>query len=246
MHVGYCTNVGTVREVNEDALFVSSHNEYPMFIVADGMGGHNAGEIASGIVVQVAKKFENDFVQKKLQFKEIEIPRYINDLFQEANIRIYNDAIKEKRYAGMGTTTSLLIVNEQEYYIGHVGDSRIYIIDEHFSIEQLTKDHSVVAEMVRKGKITDEEAFNHPQKNLITRALGVEEKINVDILNDMVNQAKYFLLCSDGLTNLVREHEIVDLVRKSQNVQDACEQMVHEANAKGGQDNITVILVQVY
>lgn len=246
MQIGYCTNVGAVREVNEDALFISSKKNFPIFIVADGMGGHNAGEIASGIVVKVAKEFEDDFFRKKLKIEDVEIPKIINELFQEANIRIYNEAINEKKFAGMGTTASLILIDKKEYYIGHVGDSRIYAIDDNMAVSQLTKDHSVVAEMLRNGKITAEEAFNHPQKNLITRALGVEEKINVDILNNSLENFKYFVLCSDGLSNLVRENEMIDIIQKSKNVQIACENMIELANKNGGNDNITVVLIQVY
>lgn len=240
MKIGFSTDVGLKREINQDALYVSEQKKYPIIAVADGMGGHNAGEIASAIFVDVLKEYEGIL----LKVENPSIPRVLNEVFEKANTEIFKRAEVDESCEGMGTTATVAIIDWPTMYIGHVGDSRLYIYSSE-TIKQLTKDHSIVGEMLRNGEISDEEADNHPQKNIITKAVGTHESIIADFSEIELEDGFIVLVCSDGLTNMLKKDEIEEIISRHQ--EDLCfasEELVKKANASGGLDNITVILIK--
>jgi protein phosphatase len=222
-------------------------------MVLDGIGGHRAGEVASKMGGETIQ--EN--VTRHLKSKKLELMgEYNPDLSKEANILmdsfilankvIFEAAHSETEHYGMGTTAASLLVGEKSVAIAHVGDSRIYLIRDH-SIEPLTEDHSLVMEQLKRGIINEEEARKSDMKNVITRALGADEKVNPTIDEIIPVQDDLFLLTSDGLTDLVSDHEILDLVLENRGSLDrSCEALINKANERGGKDNTTIILVSLY
>lgn len=243
MEIGVCSDVGRIREVNQDSYYYSEDSKFPLYVVADGMGGHNAGEIASSMAIEAIKE---TFIQKKdaLENNRIEIPLFINEVLVKANENVLNQAVRVEAYKGMGTTTTMLYLHENIAYIGHLGDSRAYLLSDD-RIIQLTQDHSLVAELVRKGSISEEEAANHPQKNIITRALGTQKEVKIDILTRDVKKNDFILLCTDGLTNMVSEEKMKETILMSDSVQEACERLIDLANESGGLDNTTVMIISL-
>jgi serine/threonine protein phosphatase PrpC len=216
---------GRRRRRNEDAYVC----EPPLFAVADGMGGAQAGEIASRLAATVLRGSP---------------PGDVVALIQEANRRIYARSSEDEAVSGMGTTMTVALVEGDDVKIGHVGDSRAYLIREG-RLEQLTEDHSLVAELVRSGKLSPEEAEVHPQRSVITRALGTEPEVDVDTFSVTARADDLFMLCSDGLTSMVTDEQILDLVgRDRSNLQASAKALVEAANRGGGEDNITVVLFE--
>jgi protein phosphatase len=222
------TDTGRQRSENEDSLFVRS----PIFVVADGMGGAQAGEVASKAA---ADAFDRDL-------PEIPPERFLRETIQAANRRIHELARADPSKAGMGTTITAAIVDAQkeEVGIGHVGDSRAYRL-RRGKLERLTRDHSLVEEMRRKGQITDAQAEDHPQRSIITRALGPEPEVEVDVQTVPAVPGDLFLLCSDGLTTMVGEERIAAILTAAGSMREAVRALVDEANAAGGRDNITAM-----
>ena len=167
----------------------------------------------------------------------------IKKLMEEANTAIFTKASESQSNFGMGTTFITVVMLNNKMYIGHVGDSRVYLIRDGV-IEKVTTDHSFIEELIKNGSLTREEAENHPKKNVITRALGCDQEILVDTLTVEVKDEDIFVLCTDGLTNMLREDEILDIILKSEDPETACNELVHCANEKGGEDNITVIIIK--
>lgn len=242
------SDVGLKRKVNEDTYYVSKDDG--IFLVADGMGGHLAGDMASRIAVDTIA----DFIKKTTEDRDITWPFQRNDeltyeanrlivAIKLANKKIYSTA-RERNLPGMGTTIACLFYQNGVVNICHVGDSRIYRIREG-KIEQLTEDHSLLVDSLKDGKITEEEAQNFPFKNVITRALGIEDNVEVDVKRDTIKDGDYFILCTDGLTNFVSQKLIKDSVLNNKTrLLKACKNMIDIANGKGGTDNSTVILVK--
>ena len=231
------TDIGNIKENNEDAFLTLVDNlSCKVFAVADGMGGHDFGEEASEIAVLYIKN-HYDYNRNLKDYK-----KYINEIFSKINEKIYQTGLNKNSTSGMGTTLTLVIIFENKLYIGHIGDSRLYIINK--EITQLTKDHSYVEELVDKGMITKREAKNHPKKNIITRALGTFLKIEVDIFDYELKENDIVLLCSDGLTNMVDDNEIKKIVLDTENLENANEQLVKLANLRGGYDNITIVTIK--
>ena len=222
------TDTGRQRSENEDSLFVRA----PIFVVADGMGGAQAGEVASKAA---ADAFDRDL-------PEIPPERFLRETIEEANRRIHDLARADPSRAGMGTTITAAIVDAQgeEVGIGHVGDSRAYRL-RRGRLEQLTRDHSLVEEMRRKGQITDAQAVDHPQRSIITRALGPEPDVEVDVQTVHAAPGDVFLLCSDGLTTMVDEERIATVLSSAGSMREAVRALVDEANGAGGRDNITAL-----
>ncbi len=222
------TDTGRQRSENEDSLFVRA----PIFVVADGMGGAQAGEVASKTA---ADAFDRDLPEGPPE-------RFLRETIEEANRRIHDLARADPSKAGMGTTITAAIVNAQgeEVGIGHVGDSRAYRL-RRGKLEQLTRDHSLVEEMRRKGQITDAQAEDHPQRSIITRALGPEPDVEVDLQTVPASPGDLFLLCSDGLTTMVSEQRIAAVLASSGSMREAVRTLVDEANGAGGRDNITAL-----
>jgi protein phosphatase len=243
MIIGVSTDVGRIRDINQDSFYCSDIEELPLYVVADGMGGHNAGEVASYIAIESVKEvFHKN--KELLLAKEIEIPQFINDALNTANERILEKSNKEERYNGMGTTITLVYIQDDEIFIGHIGDSRAYLLS-NGELVQLTQDHSLVAELLRKGSISEEEAMNHPQKNIITRALGTDKNVKIDILSRKIKKKDIILLCTDGLTNMVSESKIKEIIIESKDLQTASNILINTANELGGLDNTTVMLIGI-
>jgi len=232
---GYAkSDTGRVRECNEDSFLCKP----PLFVVADGMGGHVAGEIASKTATEVI----NDYVMQHARTEEPAI--LLAAAINEANREVYRLSRENSQYAGMGTTVTTAYVEGNKIYWSHIGDSRIYLIRDD-DILQVTPDHSLVSELVRSGNITAEEALTHPQRNILTRAVGTGESVMPANGNFVWQEDDILLLCTDGLTNMVKETDILDLVRtKRPDAAWIVDNLVKMANYAGGVDNITVLLAQ--
>lgn len=240
MIVGAISDIGLRRENNQDYMFASDEKDFPLFIVADGMGGHKAGDIASKMAVEiVVAHFRNN---KGKLFKEDDINNQIVKAIEDANHKIYIKSLEMPEYKGMGTTITLGYICGSKVLIGHVGDSRAYFIRDK-KISQITEDHSLVNELIKNGSISKEEAINHPQKNMITRAVGTSSEIAIDLFFINYQTDDCLLLCSDGLFNMVDEKTILDVVTIDDNkdIYRVCNTMVTLAKQNGGVDNITVI-----
>jgi protein phosphatase len=223
----YKTDTGRQRHANEDSYFAKP----PVFAVADGMGGAQAGEVASRIAAGAFEHGVDDDAPPEGQLKEIA---------QEANREIHELAQKDSSRAGMGTTLTAALVQGDEVALGHVGDSRAYVLREG-ELKRLTKDHSLVEELRRQGRLTDEQAEEHPQRSIITRALGPEPDVRVDTMTYPARDGDLFLLCSDGLTTMVSDEEIRDILLETRSLRSAVNKLVEAANGRGGRDNITAV-----
>ncbi|MBC8588630.1 Stp1/IreP family PP2C-type Ser/Thr phosphatase [Paratissierella segnis] len=241
MIVGAVTDIGKIRDINQDFMFVGDVESFPLYIVADGMGGHNAGEVASNMAVHIIKKVFIDNI-KRLKDKE-NIKRTIEEAISQANKKIYLESKKVLKYAGMGTTITLAYIFNNNIYIGHVGDSRAYFATGE-KIYQITDDHSLVNELIKNGSITPEEAINHPQKNLITRAVGTSSEIQLDFYMLDYKSDDILIICSDGLSNMLSDGDIMKLIKSESDVDKACNKLISVANDNGGRDNITVIAIK--
>ncbi len=224
----YRTDTGRQRRANEDSYYVRA----PVFVVADGMGGAQAGEVASRIA---AEEFDRDLPSGPPEAA-------LREVFESANRQIHTHAASDESHAGMGTTLTAAIVDPQgeEVAIGHVGDSRAYRLRGP-KLERLTQDHSLVEELRRKGQLTDEQAEEHPQRSIITRALGPEAEVEPDVSTVAARPGDVYLICSDGLTTMVGEERIARLLRSSTSLDAAVKALIDEANRAGGRDNITAV-----
>ena len=225
------TDVGRARQGNEDSFLERD----PLFVVADGMGGARAGEVASGIAVQI---FDDE------PSPDADPEERLAAAARGANSRIHKMAEDDQSYAGMGTTFTAVLVSRNEIAVGHVGDSRLYRWRDG-ELERLTHDHSLVEEFVRQGKLTPEEAEVHPQRSIITRALGPEAHVEVDTFTYPARDGDVYLACSDGLTGMISEGEVGKILGSAGSLDDAAKQLIDAANANGGRDNITVVLFRV-
>jgi protein phosphatase len=226
------TDTGRRRRHNEDAYVC----EPPLFAVADGMGGAQAGELASGLAAAALRDETSELAGGEQR---------VDDLIQEANRRVYQRQSQDASASGMGTTMTVALVEDGRVAIGHVGDSRAYLIRDR-KLEQLTEDHSLVAELVRSGKLSPEEAEGHPQRSVITRALGTDPDVDVDTFSVETKPGDLFLLCSDGLTSMVDDETILREVKRNRNdLAKAAKALVRAANKGGGEDNITVVFFEI-
>lgn len=235
------TDIGRRRKLNQDTVYSCEHplgNLHNLFIVADGMGGHKAGDYASAYTVKA--------IEREVEMCEDDSPvKILREAISVANTEIYNKASTEPDFAGMGTTTVAATIDENEniLYVANVGDSRLYLIDR--GITQVTRDHSLVAEMVRKGSLDEDTARMHPDKNIITRAIGAAGSVDIDFFEVELNSDDVVLMCTDGLTNMVEDDEILRIVKSSDNVDDMAENLIKMANHNGGKDNIGVVIIKV-
>jgi len=226
------TDTGRRRRHNEDAYVC----EPPLFAVADGMGGAQAGELASGLAAAALRDETGELAGGEQR---------VDDLIQEANRRVYQRQSEDASASGMGTTMTVALVENGRVAIGHVGDSRAYLVRDR-KLEQLTEDHSLVAELVRSGKLSPEEADSHPQRSVITRVLGTDPDVDVDTFSVDTMAGDLFLLCSDGLTSMVDDETILRLVERNRgDLNAAAKALVRAANKGGGEDNITVIFFEI-
>jgi protein phosphatase len=225
------TDTGRQRRDNEDNAFVRA----PLFVVADGMGGAQAGEVASALAVE---EFQQDLPD------EGSAEQRLTTRIREANRRIYELSRVEHEHAGMGTTLTAALLDDDTLAVAHVGDSRAYIFRDG-ELARLTQDHSLVEELVRQGKLTEEQAAEHPQRSIITRALGIEFDVEVDTWTYQVRAGDVVLLCSDGLTSMIDEDQIVRILGGASSLAQAGDQLIDAANEAGGRDNITVVLFRL-
>lgn len=233
-------DVGRKREVNQDYIFVSDvpvGNLPNLLIVADGMGGHNAGDFASRFVVESLKR---DLAGSK----ETEPEAMIRNAIQSANYKLREAARQDANLEGMGTTLVVATVIDHTLYFANIGDSRLYLLND--GIKQLSRDHSFVQEMVRLGGMNAEDAKHHPDKNIITRAVGAKERAEVDFFEYCLKKGDVILMCTDGLSNMVEDEEIYTIVKTSRDIVEAVERLVEKANVNGGNDNIGVVLAEPF
>jgi serine/threonine protein phosphatase PrpC len=223
------TDTGRQRQANEDSYFARA----PLFAVADGMGGAQAGEVASRIA---ARAFE----RKRNVSREEPAEGQLEQIAQQANREIHKLAQEDSSRAGMGTTLTAALLRDDEVALGHVGDSRAYLL-RGGQLKRLTKDHSLVEELRRQGRLTEEQAEEHPQRSIITRALGPEPSVNVDTMTFPARDGDVFLLCSDGLTTMVSDEQIREILVNSRSLRTAVNKLVEAANRGGGRDNITAV-----
>jgi len=234
------TDVGRRRESNQDSLLVAP--ERGLYAVADGMGGHAAGEVASHIAIEALSEVLRDVAFLTDHTDPQTAGTRLQGAFVEGNQRICDSVVTRGEWRGMGTTIVALVTLEDRAVIGHVGDSRAYLLRDG-KLRRLTNDHSWVSEQVRMGLMTDEEAHRHPMRNIVTRALGNRPALDVDINESEAVPADIFLLCSDGLNSMLTDVEITETLQANrQDPETACQKLVEAANAKGGEDNITVIV----
>jgi serine/threonine protein phosphatase PrpC len=226
----HASDLGRQRQGNEDSYFVRA----PLFVVADGMGGAQAGEVASEMAVESFDRGLPDGTPADALVQVI----------VDANRRIHDRSRAESHRAGMGTTVTAAYVGEQEVTIAHVGDSRAYLLRDG-RLERLTRDHSLVGELVARGKLTEEQAETHPQRSVITRALGPEPDVQVDVQSYQARDGDRFMVCSDGLTSMVPEARVTEILEGAGSLEQAGRELIAAANDAGGRDNITVILFRL-
>lgn len=243
------TDIGQTRHMNQDYVYCEETNvgSLPnLFIVADGMGGHNAGDYASRFCVEafvqrIKKEHElnkaNDAIYGKTPIG------IISDALQHANHLLIEEASSKEELQGMGTTFVVASIYDAFMYVANVGDSRLYVIKD--NMEQITSDHSLIQEMVRNGELDPEEAKNNPNKNIITRAIGANAKVVPDYFEIELQKGDLILMCSDGLTNMLEDEEILSIVKgASGDLFAAVKNLVEAANANGGKDNISIIIIE--
>lgn len=234
------TDTGRVRKINEDSCY-NDPEQMGLYIVADGMGGHQAGEVASSLAVETLSR-----VLKESLMGGNSRASYIEEVMRDAvvatNRTVYDLATSKAGYSGMGTTVVVCIVRKNHLHVAHIGDSRAYLLRDGI-LKQLTTDHSLVQELLSKGRITEEEAIDHPRKNILTRALGTDPAVEVDTMNIALKSGDTILLCTDGITNHVDPQEIKGFLTEN-SPEAACREMIRLANDRGGFDNMTVLIIE--
>lgn len=234
------TDIGKKRLLNQDYVFTSETaigNLPNLFIVADGMGGANAGDFASKYTVEV-------ITEEIAACKDDNLEEIIRKAVTTANQKLRQKAMELEELSGMGTTVVVATCQEKLLTIANVGDSRLYIVNE--EISQITKDHSLVEEMVRLGGLSKELARSHPDKNIITRAIGATDDLHIDFFNVNIKKGDMILLCSDGLTNMLEDDQIHEILKSQASIARKAEQLIEAANGNGGRDNIAVILIEPF
>lgn len=240
MRVFAKSDIGKARDMNQDSYYVSQPSEtVGLYIVADGMGGYNGGEIASKLAIISAKNYiENNFV--KTEHSKEELQNLVKNAIEYANMVVYEKSKEDKSLEGMGTTIEVVLACDNRIYIGHIGDSRVYRIRKNI-IRKLTVDDSYVQKLLKDGKITKEEARSHPKKNMLTKALGCTSFVEPIVTVKGFLKDDIIVITSDGLTNMVNDEEILKII--NEDIEKASEKLVEKANEAGGLDNITVVIV---
>ncbi len=234
------TDIGMCRTMNQDYFYTSDMpvgNLPNLFLVADGMGGHNAGEYASRHTVETVVSV----AQASHKTQPVEI---LGEAIQAANTELIEQASADGSMRGMGTTIVAAVIFDDRIYVANVGDSRLYLVDS--QIRQVTRDHSFVEEMVRRGEIGREAARTHPDKNIITRAVGAAKEVEIDFFEDSLQRGMEVLLCSDGLTNMVEDEEIRRILKGQRDTAEKAERLILAANQNGGKDNVTVVVIDPF
>jgi serine/threonine protein phosphatase PrpC len=234
------TDKGLLRDINEDSYMIipGCSETSCVFVIADGLGGHNCGEVASRMAVEYIR----DNIGTEGCFDSGNMSERLEALVKKVNTAVYEKSLESAEVSGMGTTLTVAMISGSALTAAHVGDSRLYLV-RNGAIRQLTEDHSFIGELVRTGTLTREEAENHPGRNIITRAVGSSPELVVDIISQQVEDGDIYILCTDGLTNMVSESEITGAVSGCEPEQ-ACAKLIEAANERGGEDNITVIVIK--
>ncbi|MGL4973353.1 MAG: Stp1/IreP family PP2C-type Ser/Thr phosphatase [Culicoidibacterales bacterium] len=240
MDTFYATNCGRIRQNNEDQVGIWETPTALVLAVADGMGGHHAGEVASQIAMETV---ETAVKQLPTTFNKTAAKQWLVAIVEQANQQIYEAATADSSKKGMGTTLTIAIFHQEFLLIANLGDSRAYLVYEN-QITQLTEDQTFVNQLVKMGQISPEEALKHPQRNVLLQALGTELKIEVDLYDVDYSNITGLLLCSDGLTDMVSDFEILAIFQHFTTARATGEELIQFANEKGGKDNISVALVQ--
>ncbi len=236
------TDKGIARPGNEDFCDAKQIDKFTLLVLADGMGGANSGEVASSMTVKSIFNSLDENLMRNLGISDM--PKILSDVIRRTNAAVFELSCSNDKYEGMGTTLEICVISQNTAYIAHIGDSRVYKISPDGSIRKITKDHSLVEYMIDAGTITPEEAANHPQKNVITRALGTSPEVEADIISVPLSEGDVILMCSDGLSNMVSEEELSSVVLSDTDLSSCAQKLVQMANDAGGTDNITVILAQ--
>ncbi len=232
------TDTGSKRSNNQDSIYYSDKPVGPLpnlYIVADGMGGHRAGDQASKMAIDIAV----DFIKKSTIENPIAV---LKRAMIFANNEIYKTASRDPDLRGMGTTMVAAVCQDEKLYVANIGDSRLYSIGN--EIKQITMDHSLVEELIRDGKLERKKGRNHPEKNIITKAMGSKEEVIPDFFEIDINPEDKYLLCSDGLSNMVEDDEIRDIVIDNEDLRDTAQALIDRANYYGGADNISVVIIE--
>ena len=234
------SDIGKVRDMNQDSYYISDKDDkIKLYIVADGMGGYKGGEIASKLAIESSKNYIiNNFDQTKKERDQI--IELIKNAIEYANMVVYEKSKEVPELAGMGTTIDVCLIYSNRIYIGHIGDSRVYRLRKNF-FRKLTVDDSYVEQLVKEGNITKEEAYNHPKKNMLTKALGCTAFVEPTVLVKGFMKGDILLMCTDGLTNMLKDDKICEIIK--QNSEQASKELVKKANEQGGYDNITAVII---
>jgi len=250
MNAAGLSDVGKVRNQNQDAIFVSMKQVGPLpnlYIVADGMGGHNAGEVASQRAIECVSGYISSCHADLTNFELVKPDDYMDlmvNAVQDASDVVCDMAEKNPEMAGMGTTLTACVVTEKKAVIAHIGDSRAYTISDD-KITQVTADHTFVEDLLASGRITHEEAKNHPKRHVITRALGIKGQFEVDGCSIPLAEVKHILLCSDGLSNMIEDDRLKEIITGLGDAKYRTKLLIDEANLQGGLDNISAIIIDV-
>lgn len=242
------TDIGMVRAHNEDSLLIPS--EMALTVVSDGMGGHAAGDVASKITVETLDEYYRDTAKSSpstfpIRLPLLDVEKYrMATAIKLANAKIFETAANDPSKKGMGCTVDAAYFTQGRFYVGHVGDSRVYRIRDQ-RMQMLTEDHSLANDYMRMREMTPEEMHNFPQKNVVVRALGLAEQVAVDVIIDEYRTGDIFLLCSDGLCGMLTDPQMLQIILSKDSLDQGCAQLVRAANDAGGNDNITAILVRV-
>lgn len=235
---------GCRREKNEDRFYVPPENGPFLFAVADGMGGHAAGEVASSIAIELLEKKISEQSQIIQQGDLQDCQLFFQELIREANEEILAAQRQNRKFKGMGTTLTVMLLRDDELLVGHVGDSQVHLLNKEKFL-QITEDHSLVALLVKNGEINPEEAYTHPQRHLLTRALGTISAYKVDFYRAKAQNGDYILLCTDGLTSMLRPEQIKEIITSCRDIESAADELIKQANEFGGLDNITFVLINI-
>ncbi|WP_461612186.1 Stp1/IreP family PP2C-type Ser/Thr phosphatase [Clostridium sp. Marseille-QA1073] len=230
--IGIQSDVGNKRSLNEDFVGYFEEDSMAIYGIADGMGGHNAGEVASKLALEIVIGYIKEH-------KDEEPEKTLVEAINKANHNVYKHALLNENYRGMGTTITVCYIKDNTLLVGNVGDSRCYALCNN-SLVKVTKDHSLVQELLDNGTISEEEAVNHPNKNVITRAIGTKPSVEVDVYKLDIDSVDKVLLCTDGLTNEVTTEEIYDIITNCKG--ESCEKLIQLSKERGGRDNISVII----
>lgn len=238
------TDVGKVRKNNEDSFITKLYdNGLFIAIVADGMGGHAGGEYASSIAIESISSSFDEISDVLISYNTRKIKTEFKKILNIANLEVASKANESSELNGMGTTVVMCVIIKDKIYIANVGDSRFYVVDK--DIRQITKDHSLVAELIDAGVITKEQAKDHPQRNMITRALGTDSEVDPDLFALKTEPKMKLLLCSDGLNNMVSDKKIFEIMSTEPTCKASVNMLIESAKKNGGNDNITAVVVEL-